>query len=74
MGRIEQIKNRIESEFYVFSEENIVGTLNEYREAHEDIEYLLSRLQIAEEALKKAYNLDGYMFIKEALEKIQKEG
>lgn len=32
-----------------------------------DIEYLLAEVKRLREAIKKAYDLDGYMFLKEAL-------
>jgi hypothetical protein len=69
MGRIEEI-----AEKWSRAQDIMSYSTKTIAEAPVDVIDLLSRLQIAQEALKKAYDLDGYMFIKEALEQIQKEG
>lgn len=54
MNRLEQIKKRIDTEFYVHTEGGDGrGTEVEYREGHNDIQYLLSKLEIAEKMYKE---------------------
>lgn len=55
MSRIDEIKDRIEnykSEYLPFFNSN--GDMREWHSMFEDIQYLLSRLEIAEKALEKA--------------------
>jgi hypothetical protein len=66
--------SRIEEARKILGDDYVIVPLSSWNHDVEEHKKLLSRIQIAEEALKKAYNLDGYMFIKEALEQIQKEG